>query len=222
MRILSTAGAVAKKRWFGKEESLDDLDDGQLVTLTKGGNKDAYKILFERYQKRCLAIAYQVTRSSEDAEDITQEAFVKAYLSLQSFKGEPSFYSWLYRIVYNLSIDVHRKHTRQSETLPIDELPSEESCVVRELPSDKLEHREDATRVSNGLKKLTPEHRAIILLRDVEGFSYEQISETLKVSKGTVMSRLFYARKKLQELLSNAEETGIRLLSVEECERCRN
>ena len=213
---------MAKKRWFRKEESLDDLDDGQLVALTKGGSKDAYKVLFERYQKRCLAIAYQVTRNSEDAEDITQEAFVKAYLSLQSFKGESSFYSWLYRIVYNMSIDVQRKHTRHSETLPIDELPGEESCIEREIPSDKLEHQEDAKRVSNGLKKLTPEHRAIILLRDVEGFSYEQISETLKVSKGTVMSRLFYARKKLQEFLSNAEETGIRLLSVEECERCRN
>ena len=208
MKILSTAGAVAKKRWFGKEEPLEDLDDGQLVTLTKGGNKDAYKILFERYQKRCLAIAYQVTRSSEDAEDITQEAFVKAYLSLQSFKGESSFYSWLYRIVYNMSIDVQRKHSRRSETLPIEDLPTEESCVVRELPSDKLEHREDANRISNGLKKLTPEHRAVILLRDVEGFSYEQISETLKVSKGTVMSRLFYARKKLQESLTEVSSIG--------------
>lgn len=194
-----------KKATSAKRESPDDI---ALVERAKHGDKDAYKILVEKYQKRVFSIAYEVTRSFEDAEDVAQETFVKAYLSLRNFKGESSFYTWLYRIAYNMSIDVRRRCSRRGSHVEFEESESAAAYVANSAggaafvePVTALARKEEAKKISAALEKLSEEHRAIILLREVEGLSYDEIAETLKIQKGTVMSRIFYARKQLQKSL---------------------
>lgn len=184
-----------------------ERSDRELVRESRRGDREAFRELVERYQRKILSVALGMAQNREDALELTQETFVKAYENLRRFKGESSFYTWLYRIVVNLAIDYRRRDRRQSVTSL-----SERSPIGTELqdsladdegknPYERARAHEIGERVSQAIDELTPDHKAVILLREVEGLSYEDISRVMQCSKGTVMSRLHYARKKLQSKL---------------------
>ena len=181
--------------------------DAALVQRAQAGDRDAFRELVERYQTKIASLALGMLRNRDDALDIVQEAFTKAYQSLDRFQGHSSFYTWVYRITMNLCIDQQRRDGRMTP-VPLDDPDrSEESVLPLEpgpRPDDPFERAREvqiAARLRDAIAELTPEHRAVILLREVEGLSYEEISEALDVPKGTVMSRLHYARRQLQARL---------------------
>jgi RNA polymerase sigma-70 factor, ECF subfamily len=184
-----------------------EQSDWELVRQCKSGDRQAFRELVERYQRKTMAIAFGILHDREDAQEIAQEAFAKVFTSIQKFKEEASFYTWLYRITVNLAIDRQRQKNRQpllertdqgeGENARIESIPDTNEAD----PYEKLKDQELAERIRSALAELTPAHKAVILLREIEGLSYEEISEVLQCSRGTVMSRLHYARKKLQSRL---------------------
>jgi RNA polymerase sigma-70 factor (ECF subfamily) len=191
--------------------------DEELVAATLRGDRHSYRTLVERYQSRIFSMAYDVVRSKEDAEDVTQESFVKAFLSLDKFKGQSSFYTWLYRIAFNMAVDVRRKtsrrggnHLEYKESLSVSPSgrsdstgESEQVSTLQNIegPHEALVRKQAARKIQEVLAQLSDEHRAVITLREIDGLNYDEISEALGIPKGTVMSRLFYARKALQKAL---------------------
>jgi RNA polymerase sigma-70 factor (ECF subfamily) len=160
-----------------------------------------------------------LVRDENDAREIVQEAFLRVYRGLDSFQGSSSFFTWLYRIVTNLAIDLMRKPGRRDTALQedraTDEEPTEFPLVSRidgADPIDVIRRREIAQRIQAALDALPPYHRGVILMREVEGMSYEEMAQAMGVSKGTIMSRLFHARQKLQRALADcyAEEGAAR------------
>lgn len=185
------------------EERARDL---QLVEAARKGDRQAFGKLVERYQRRVYALAFGIVRNREDAWDVAQEAFVKAYRNLDRFEGTSAFYTWLYRIAYNLSIDTLRDKSRRDQ-VDLDESKKVEQALEAEggrenhHPGEHADRKELAAVIQAALAKLTEKHRAIIVLREIEGLSYEEMADVLGISKGTVMSRLFHARQNLQALL---------------------
>ena len=181
--------------------------DWELVQRARAGDRDAFRELVERYQRKIAALALGMLRSREDALDIVQETFTKAYQSLDRFKGDAAFYTWVYRIAYNLCVD-HQRWVAKQPQLSLDtEEPGPTSSVAipdrprPDQPFDRARDAEIARRVREAIRDLTPDHRAVILLRELEGLSYAEISQVLECPKGTVMSRLHYARRQLQRRL---------------------
>jgi RNA polymerase sigma-70 factor (ECF subfamily) len=184
-----------------------EQSDWELVRQCKSGDRQAFRELVERYQRKTVAIAFGILHDREDALEIAQEAFAKVFTSIQKFKEEASFYTWLYRITVNLAIDRQRQRNRQP-LLERDDSGEGENARIESIPDttetdpyEKVKDQELAERIRAALAELTPAHKAVILLREIEGLSYEEISEVLQCSRGTVMSRLHYARKKLQSRL---------------------
>lgn len=188
---------------------VDDRDaDLALLKAVKAGDATAYRGIVEKYQNRVYSMLFGMVRNREDARDLTQDAFVKAYNNLDNFRIESSFYTWLYRIAMNLAIDFIRKRQRQGNT------SFEESIAAREDGGDiaDIHHIEDPRRslerkrlnqkIMDAMEELPEDQREAILLRELEGLSYKEISDIMGIPEGTVMSRLFYARKKLQKSLS--------------------
>lgn len=183
--------------------------DWELVQQARRGDREAFRSLVERYQHKVTALATGMLRNRDDALDVVQDTFTKAYQSLDRFKGESSFYTWLYRITLNLCIDYQRRAARMpAAQLEAPESPEEAPVVnaargdaERDDPLQRLHEAEVGRRIRQAIAELTPEHRAVILLREVEGLSYEEISRALECPKGTVMSRLHYARRQLQARL---------------------
>ena len=183
--------------------------DGELVERGREGDRDAFRELVERYQRRIATLAFGMLRNREDALDVVQETFAKAYQRLDRFKGDTSFYTWTYRIAVNLCID----HQRREAKLPHaaleprdgdradDPLAALPDATEHGDPYQSTRDAEIARALATAISELTPEHRAVILLREVDGLSYEEISRVLDCPKGTVMSRLHYARRQLQERL---------------------
>lgn len=196
---------------------LESLSDQELLLRIRKGNRNLYRFLVERYEQRAFHIALQIVGKQEDAEDIVQESFVKAYLALNDFRGSSSFYTWLYRIVFNMAVDFKRRLKRRGgEPLEFDEQLDSDGGEelgaawhgVIDSPQESLLRQERVARFSQAMQELSEEHRAVITLREVDGLSYEEIAEIVGVSKGTVMSRLHYARKKLQERLRDLVSYG--------------
>jgi RNA polymerase sigma-70 factor (ECF subfamily) len=195
---------------------VNAASDKELVAKAARGDKDAYRVLVEKYQARVMALALAVVKNREDAEDITQESFVKAYLSLKEFKGQSSYFTWLYRIVYNMAIDFRRRMNRRGQNaVEYDENRPGQGDRAEDLaggfvegPQESILRKETGRRIGEVLNELSDEHRAVIMLREVDGLSYEQIAEVTGISKGTVMSRLHYARKKLQRGLAEHAPAG--------------
>jgi RNA polymerase sigma-70 factor (ECF subfamily) len=187
-------------------------DDLTLVKRAQSGDQRAFRLLVERYQRKVYAVALGMVKNREEALDVSQEAFVKVYKYLAHFKGDSSFYTWLYRITVNICLDVARKRgAMKGEEVELDEtvqMDSSEANIgalgsrLGTNPQKAALRRELAEQIENALQELPEKHRAILLLREVEGMSYEDLSRTLEVPKGTVMSRLFHARTKVQKLLS--------------------
>lgn len=179
--------------------------DRELILRAQGGDEPAFAELVTRHQRRAFAIAFGLVRDEEDASEIVQEAFLRVYRGLDGFNGAATFFTWLYRIVKNLSIDLMRRPAWQRELT--SELAGEQmdalflSCALGADPEDTLRRRELATVVGAAIDALPSYHRAVILMREIEGMSYEEMADAAGVSKGTIMSRLFHARKKLQRAL---------------------
>lgn len=173
------------------------------VEAALDGDNKAFGKLVERYQKKVYGLAFGILRNREDAWDVAQDAFVKAYKNLSTYEGNAAFYTWLYRITYNLSLDVLRSKGRRA-TEELTEQTQEaagDDSPRPEHPSETAERRELAEVVTQAMSKLTEKHRAIIVLREIEGLSYEEMADVLQISKGTVMSRLFHARRNLAALI---------------------
>lgn len=182
-------------------------DDRDLVRAAQQGDRDAFRSLFERYHRRAYALAFGVVRHQEDALDVVQDAFIKAHRYLDKFEGNSSFYTWLYRIVMNLAIDHLRKH-RRVKPVELDESKledgGEESLLPRILggnPSRALMDKEIRARIDQALGELSENHRSVLVMRELEGLSYEDMAKAMDCSKGTIMSRLFHARRNMQKRL---------------------
>ena len=181
-------------------------EDRELVKGAQRGDQQAFRRLVERYQRRVYQLALGMVKDPDEAMDIAQETFVRVHRYLPSFKGDSSFFTWTYRIAVNLCLDAGRRKGR-SESIEYDERDTEVEAAM-DPPSAALAgpqrsalNRELADKMQEALGELSENHRAILLLREVEGLSYEELSRALGIRKGTVMSRLFHARLKMQRKL---------------------
>lgn len=182
-----------------------ELDEREIISASLKGDREAFRVLVEKYQTKILRLVLQIVYSKEDAEDIVQESFVKAYLSLESFRGESSFYTWIYRIAFNMAIDFKRKVARRGgdafELSDIESGKAVPSNINSDLPIDTVYRKEQSSLINKALNSLSEEHRTVIVLREIDGLSYDDIAQITGATLGTVMSRLHYARKKLQSAL---------------------
>ncbi len=177
-------------------------EESRIVQKVLKGDVNAFEKLVLEYEKNVYNIALRMTGNSEDASDMTQEAFIKAYNSLQSFRGDSKFSVWIYRIATNVCLDFLRsKSRRPTVSLSVEDNDGEDVQldVADESQSPELLLDRQMTResVRRGLETLSPEYRQILLLREIQGLSYDEISQALGLEVGTVKSRIFRARKKL-------------------------
>jgi RNA polymerase sigma-70 factor (ECF subfamily) len=176
-------------------------EDAKLIDETLAGNSASFGELVCRYQDRLYTTLLHIVGCSEEAQDVVQEAFVQAFIKLETFQGHSGFYTWLYRIAFNTAISRRRRQRPTASVEQTRETTGEEPIDNREAPGNRLEQQERVAQVQAALGKLSEEHRAILVLREMEGFSYEMISEMLDLPVGTVRSRLFRARMQLREQL---------------------
>ncbi|HMO05346.1 MAG TPA: sigma-70 family RNA polymerase sigma factor [Kiritimatiellia bacterium] len=189
-------------------DQAEDASDRELVARAQQRDAAAYDELVRRYYKRIYALLYNMTSNKEDAEDLIQDVFVKAYDALQRFKGDSSFYTWVYRIAVNRAINYVKRRNKRAG-LSLDDMDGgvERDKAYVELSSKESPFR-DATlselqeKLNEALQKLSDKHRAVVVLHDIQGVPHEEISKMLGVSSGTVRSRLFYARQLLQSELA--------------------
>jgi RNA polymerase sigma-70 factor, ECF subfamily len=191
-----------------------DVSELDLVKQCQAGNTEAFDQLVTRYRTRVFAMIYNMVHNEQDAWDLTQDSFVKAWKSIGRFRGRSSFYTWIYRIVMNVTIDWLRKKqakgagTEFNDAIQLKEIEpaSRTSPKADPLPHERMERSEIRARIDNAIAQISPEHRAVIVMKEIEEMQYHEIAEALGCSIGTVMSRLFYARKKLQNLLKDVYE----------------
>ncbi len=187
-------------------------DDLTLVERVRTGDQRAFKLLVERYQRKVFSVALGMLKDKEEARDAAQEAFIKVHRYLDHFKGDASFYTWLYRITVNICIDVIRKKGSRGkdqlefdESIKVDLAEANIGALGSRLgtnPQKSALRAELARHITDAIAQLPEAHREILLLREVEGMSYEDLSRTFDIPKGTVMSRLFHARLKMQKILN--------------------
>ena len=186
-------------------KGVGSLDENLLIQKSQSGDIKSFEMLIETYQKKAFNIAYRMLGNLEDANDVTQEAFVKVYKSLGKFKGDSKFSTWLYSIVTNASIDYMRKN-RKTDVVYLDK--KEEDQMKIEVPDNintpehLFEKKEIKRVIHDSINKLSKEHRTVIILRDIQGFSYDEIANILNCSEGTVKSRISRARGQLKNILS--------------------
>jgi RNA polymerase sigma-70 factor (ECF subfamily) len=189
-------------------------DDRDAVRRVQAGDTEAFEPLVEKYKRKVFRLAYQVLRDQEEALDVAQEAFVKAFRALPAFKGDSAFYTWLFRITMNVALDRKRQRATRAKSLGTDDVPPEEwertATSTDPDPEDVASGVERRERIRKGLDSLSEHHRTIIILSDIEGLQYREIAEVLGIPMGTVMSRLHHARKRLREVLGS----GFALLVV--------
>jgi len=178
------------------------VDDAVLVASARAGDPEAFAALVGRYEVRIVRLVRGMVPES-DVEDVTQEAFLKAYRKIGNFDGRSSFYTWLYRVTANTAMD-WRKRERHRRHSPLPEGPEGDDAVpsADAGPERSASRRELADRIDAAIESLPEKYHEIVVLREVEGLSYEEIAERLGMSKGTVESRLFRARERLREKLA--------------------
>jgi RNA polymerase sigma-70 factor (ECF subfamily) len=177
------------------------IDDAPLIERSLRGDSTAFGCLVRKYQDRLFNTVVHVAGSREEAEDVAQEAFVQAYVKLSSFHRESAFYTWLYRIAFNIAVSRRRRKKNEVSLDAGREDSGREPTDDVEAPGEQLLRQERANLVHSALAALSDEHRSILVLREMEGFEYEQISEILDLPTGTVRSRLHRARLHLREQL---------------------
>jgi len=199
-----------------RERSEAGPSDLEAVTRAAKGDHDAFRVLVERYQDRAYGLALRVMRDEEQARDVVQDAFLKAYRSLDRFEGRSSFYTWFYRIVMNQCLDQKRRDKSDRHTVyeeggvveaELSEIPPPEvEGVGFAAPAAEVARKELRGRLAEAIERLPDGARETLVLREIEGLSYAEIAKALDIPKGTVMSRLHYARKQLQAWLSDAAQ----------------
>jgi RNA polymerase sigma-70 factor (ECF subfamily) len=180
-----------------------------LVKRARRGDLSAYDELVRRYQERIYATIYHMTANHEDANDLAQEAFIKGYQALKSFKGGSSFYTWVYRIAVNKTINFLKQRKHRSQ-LSLDDLdfnaehdPDLVALISEKTPRREINLAELQEKLNVAMLKLSEPHRLVVTLHDVQGMSHEEIAKIMDCNIGTVRSRLFYARQQLQGYLSD-------------------
>ncbi|HEU0274805.1 MAG TPA: sigma-70 family RNA polymerase sigma factor [Candidatus Udaeobacter sp.] len=191
-----------------------DVSDLDLVTRCQAGDAEAFDELVARHRTRVFGMIYNMVHSEQDAWDLAQDSFVKAWKSIKRFRGRSSFFTWIYRIVMNVTIDWLRKKQIKGggnefdDTIQLRQIDPASRTVPKSeaLPHEIMERGEIRARIDKAIAQLSPEQRAVILMKEIDDMQYHEIAEALGCSIGTVMSRLFYARKKLQTLLRDVYE----------------
>jgi RNA polymerase sigma-70 factor (ECF subfamily) len=185
-------------------------DDRRLIAECLGGRREAFGDLVSRYQARLYNAAIRLVDQQEDAADVVQDAFLNAYQSLHTFKGDAEFFTWLYRIAFNTAISLKRK---KRAAVSLDAVgpdggiePEDQSEYIK--PGAAIERTEEERQLQEALDRLSSEHREVLVLKDIEGMKYEDIAEILGVPIGTIRSRLHRARLELRDLLQPDEEIG--------------
>lgn len=185
------------------------VEDRVLVREAQSGNYPAFDTLVQRYQERVYATVYHMTSNHEDANDLVQETFIKAHKALGSFKGDSSFFTWVYRIAVNKTINF-LKSRKNKIHLSLNDLdfnaehdPDLVTFISEKTPRRDLSLSELQGQLNEAMQKLSDVHRLVVTLHDVQGLSHEEISKIMDCNTGTVRSRLFYARQQLQSLLSD-------------------
>ena len=198
------------------DSPMDDPDDDfQLVARAQNGELAAYDTLVTRHRGRIFAMIRNMIHSEADAWDLSQEVFIKAWNALPRFEAKARFSTWLYRIAHNVVYDWTRRRKIESVGELNDEIFERERIDSASLttpsggttPDESMSRGELRVKIEAALGKLSPEHREAVLLKDVQGLSYKEIADVMACSLGTVMSRLFYARQKLQTLLKDEYES---------------
>jgi RNA polymerase sigma-70 factor (ECF subfamily) len=178
-------------------------EETEMISRCQQGDQEALKAIFDKYHKKVYRIAYGVVRQREEALDVVQEVFIKLFRSIKNFKGKSHFYTYLYRMVMNTAIDHKRKAGKQFMSSLDDEGSFEPSDEAEKGPERILLQKELEERVKLAMDKLPAEQKAALIFRDVEGLSYQEMAEAMGCSIGTVMSRLHYGRKRMQESLKD-------------------
>ena len=190
--------------------------DVDLVKRSQAGDTRAFDVLVTRYRGRIYAMTYNLIQNETEAWDLAQEAFIKAWRALPNFKLDAAFYTWLYRIAHNVTYDWLRKKKIEGDGEFDDERTEHRAAPGSrtapqgfDAPDRAMKRDELGQRIQNAIARLSPDHRQAIVLREIEGHSYEEIAQMMQCSLGTVMSRLFYARKKLQDMLQDTYENPV-------------
>lgn len=200
-----------------------ETDEKRLVTLCKQGNLTAYDELMQRYEKKVYALCFRMAGNPDDAADLAQEAFLKAFRALPSFKGESQFSTWLYRIVANTCLDERRKMANRPALVSLDKpLDTGKGKLALTLPDNTPDPLTTALagelheEIGRLLEKLPQEQRIVLVMRDLEEYSYEEIAQILGLSMGTVKSRINRARSRLRDLYLKREELFATVVHLKE------
>lgn len=188
-------------------------DEKLLLSKAIKGDIDSFEALIENYQTKAYNIALRILGNEEDAKDAVQDAFIKIYRSLSKFRGDSSFYTWVYRIVTNTCYDLIKKRKKdQNKVTSLTSYDNSREGEIEDIkdivyePEKMIDRKEDKEAIIRCLNKLSYDHKIIIILRDIQGFSYEEISQILDCSEGTVKSRINRARHKLKEIIVSTME----------------
>lgn len=184
-------------------------DDSELVRQAQAGDLAAFDELVRHYQERIYGVVYHMTSNHEDANDLVQETFIKAYRALRSFKGDSSFFTWIYRIAVNRTINFLKQRRHQGH-LSLNDVdfnaehdPDLVALISQKTPRRDVNLAELQQRLNEAMQKLSDVHRMVVTLHDVQGLPHEEISQIMGCNIGTVRSRLFYARQQLQAYLAD-------------------
>mgnify|MGYP000983209397 CR=1 FL=1 len=185
-------------------------EDALLVRRAREGDLEAYDTLVRRHQERLYHTVYHMTANHEDASDLTQEAFIKAFQALRSFKGDCSFFTWLYRIAVNRTLNFLKQRRNRVTNLSLNDLdlgaesdPELVALVSEQTPRRQADLSELQEKLNAAMLKLSEVHRMVVILHDIQGLQHDEIAEIMGCNPGTVRSRLFYARQQLQAYLSD-------------------
>lgn len=189
---------------------VEEPGDRALVAKAQAGDCDAFELLIQRHQQRIYGLCYHLTGNHEDANDLAQEAFVKAWKALRNFKGDSSFYTWIYRIAYNGTLNHLKQRRNRTPHLSLNDLDAqaEHDAELVQLVSDRTPRRDAGLtelqqHLNDALQRLSEEHRTVVTLHDIQGLPHDEIARIMDCNPGTVRSRLFYARQQLQAWLAD-------------------